>query len=266
MDSQSFETLVSCLSAWNLGPCFSPTPDLCSSLPQWTANPMSTVGVLPCPSRGGAEVAAALPWELHVRAHTGAFADAPHLLLLDVHVRDSSWSVVGGLQSIWSISCFSMGRKPPTQARRDLLGLSDSQSSFQVREGSFKSFRLSTGASLCFINKYYLGQGIEPEIFKVLVSSLTSKLKTWYFFFLPFLFCTCLLHLQWFISASRTAAAETPTRLVGKAFHGWWGSALEWQICSWWWWGINHCLLPQTARRWNSHLPFFLHFLFLLCL
>lgn len=130
---------------------------------------------------------------------------------------------------IWNTSCFLVERKHPTQTGRDLLGLGVTLRT-PSRSGkglSQEYFRLSSEASLCFINKYYPEQWIEPEIFKVLVSFLTAKLKTWYF--LPlFVFCTCLVHLQQFRTASRTGTAETPTRLVGSTSHSMAGGKLLW--------------------------------------
>lgn len=126
------------------------------------------MGVLPCPTGN------------FMCVHTGDSADAPGLLLLllgGCSCQGQLLISVWGLQRVWK-------EKHPTQRGRDLfeLWVTFRTPSRSGKGLSQESFRLSSEASSCFINKYYLGQGIEPEIFKALVSSLTAKLKTWYFF------------------------------------------------------------------------------------
>lgn len=153
------------------------------------------MGVLPC-HRGGAEAAAALPRELHVCVHTDS-ADAPDLLLLGDHAWQGQLLIHGGVcrgDGAFHVSPW----KENTQHKEretclDCEWLSELPDQTKLFLKSL-NFRLSSEASLCFINKYYLGQGIEPEIFKFLMSSLTAKVKIWYLF-PAFVFCACLVHL-----------------------------------------------------------------------
>lgn len=102
----------------------------------------------------------------------------------DVHVRDSSWSMAGGVvcrgYRALHVSPWKEIKKEreKEERKREKLAWTVMTLRTPLRSGkglSQESFRLPSEAGLCFTNKYYPGKGIEPGIFKVLVSSLNCQ-------------------------------------------------------------------------------------------